>query len=157
MSAFLIDARFLLHNTTETFWGAPLIVADGNDNTFCFGFLRDLLRLRRSLHISAGAVLFGGDAFSFATEKDVHSVINLCRGLGVAVIYEPMSPVLAVVANNGNRFANIVTADRRILCFCTERRAVHLGKDPSSLERVTPDGVQQSWVFLSNMFRLTWR
>ena len=39
MSAFLIDSRFLLSNTTETFWGAPLIVVDGKDNTFCFGFL----------------------------------------------------------------------------------------------------------------------
>jgi hypothetical protein len=38
MSAFLIDARFLLRNTTETFWGASLIVVDGKDNTFCFGF-----------------------------------------------------------------------------------------------------------------------
>jgi hypothetical protein len=31
MSAFLIDARFLLRNSTETFWGAPLIVVDGKD------------------------------------------------------------------------------------------------------------------------------
>jgi hypothetical protein len=57
MSAFLIDSRFLLSNTTETFWGAPLIVADGKDNTFCYGFLRDLLRLRNSLCISAGVIV----------------------------------------------------------------------------------------------------
>jgi DNA polymerase I len=144
MSVFLIDARFLLRNTTETFWGAPLIVVDGKDNTFCFGFLRDLLRLRKSLHISAGAVVFGGDALSFATERDIRSVVDMCRELGVSVIYEPKSPVLAVVATYGDRFSNIVTDDRRILRFCTERRAVHLGKDLGSIERVTPDGVQRS-------------
>jgi len=144
MSAFLIDSRFLLRNTTETFWGAPLIVADGEDNTFCFGFLRDLLRLRSSLRISAGVIVFGSDASSLATEKDVRSVADLCRELGVPVIEEPKLAVLAIVATHADWFSDIVTDDRRILCFCTERRAIHLGKEPRSIERMTPDGVQRS-------------
>jgi hypothetical protein len=144
MSAFLIDSRFLLRDTTETFWGASLIVADGTDNTFCFGFLRDLLRLRGSLHISAGAVVFGGDALSFATERDIYSVVDMCRRLGVAVIHEPRSPSIAIMATYADRFSNIVTDDRRILYLCTERRAIYLGKDPRSFERMTPDGVQRS-------------
>jgi DNA polymerase I-like protein with 3'-5' exonuclease and polymerase domains len=144
MSAFLIDSRFLLSNTTETFWGAPLIVADGKDNTFCYGFLRDLLRLRNSLCISAGVIVFGSDASSLATEKDVRSVVDLCRDLGVLVIEEPKLPVLAIVATHADRFSDIVTSDCRILYFCTERRAIHLGKDPRSIELMTPDGVQRS-------------
>ncbi len=144
MSAFLIDSRFLLRNTTETFWGASIIVVDGKDNTFSFGFLRDLLRLRNSLRISAGVIVFGSDASSLATEKDVRSVVDLCRELGVLVIEEPKLPVLAIVATHADRFSDIVTDDRSILCFCTERRTIHLGKDPSSIERMTPDGVQRS-------------
>jgi DNA polymerase I-like protein with 3'-5' exonuclease and polymerase domains len=144
MSAFLIDARFLLRNTTETFWGASLIVVDGKDNTFCFGFLRDLLRLRNSLRISAGVIVFGSDASSLATEKDVRSVVDLCRELGILVIEEPQLPVLAIVATHADRFSDIVTDDRRILCFCTDRRAIHLGKEPRSIERMTPGGVQRS-------------
>jgi hypothetical protein len=144
MSAFLIDARFLLRITTETFWGAPLIVVDGKDNTFCFGFMRDLLRLRNSLHISAGAVVFGSDASTFATEKDIRSVIELCAKLSVVVIQERKLPVLAIVATCIDRFSNIVTDDSRILYFCTENHLVHLAKDPSSIERLTPDGVQRS-------------
>jgi hypothetical protein len=31
MSAFFIDARFLLRNTTEAFWGAPLILVDTSE------------------------------------------------------------------------------------------------------------------------------
>ena len=143
MSSFLIDARFLLRNTTESFWGAPLIVVDGKDNTFCFGFMRDLLRLRNSLHISAGAVVFGSDASFLATEKDIRSVVDLCRELGVVVIDEPKLPVLAIVATHADRFSDIVTSDCRILYFCTERRAIHLGKDPRSIERMTPGGVQR--------------
>jgi hypothetical protein len=144
MSAFLIDARFLLRNTTETFWGAALIVEDGKDNTFCFGFMRDLLRLRNSLQISAGALAFGSDSSSFATEKDIRSVVDLCRELGVVVIEEPKLPMLAIVATHADRFSDIVTDDPRMLYFCTERRAVHLGKDTRSIERLTPDAVQSS-------------
>ena len=144
MSAFLIDARFLLRSTTETFWGAPLIVVDGKDNTFCFGFMRDLLRLRNSLNITAGAIVFGRDASTVATDNDIRSVIDLCRKLSVAIIEEQKSPVLAIVATHADRFSNIVTDDRRMLSFCTERRLVHLVKDPSSIERVTADEVQRS-------------
>jgi DNA polymerase I-like protein with 3'-5' exonuclease and polymerase domains len=143
MSAFLIDARFLLRNTTETFWDAPLIVVDGKDNTFSFGFLRDLLRLRNSLCISAGVIVFGSDASSLATEKDIRSVVDLCRELGILVIEEPKLPVLAIVATHADRFSDIVTDDPRILCFCTDRRAIHLGKEPRSIERMTPGRVQR--------------
>jgi hypothetical protein len=48
------------------------------------------------------------------------------------------------VATHADRFSDIVTSDCRILYFCTERRAIHLGKDPRSIERMTPDGVQRS-------------
>jgi transposase len=144
MAAFLIDARFLLRNTTETFWGAPLIVVDGKDNTFCFGFMRDLLRLRNSLHIAAGAVVFGSDAPSAGAEKDICSVVDLCRELGVLVIEEPKLPALEIVATHVDRFSNIVTDDRRILFFCTEKRVVYLGRDQRSIERVTLDKVQRS-------------
>jgi DNA polymerase I-like protein with 3'-5' exonuclease and polymerase domains len=144
MSASLIDARFLLRSTTETFWGAPLIVVDGRDNTFCFGFLRDLLRLRKALHISAGAIVFGRDASTFATENDIRSVIELCRKLSVIVIDDQKSPVLAIMATHAHRFSNIVTDDHRMLCFCTERCLVHLAKGPRSIERVTTEEVQHS-------------
>jgi DNA polymerase I-like protein with 3'-5' exonuclease and polymerase domains len=144
MSDFLIDARFLLRNTTEAFWGAPLIVVDGKDNTFCFGFLRDLLCLRNSLSISAGAVLFGADALLFATEKEIRSAEDMCRELGVGVIHEARTPALATVAAYADRFSNIVTDDRRMLSLCSERRAIYLGKDVRSIQRLTPEDVQRS-------------
>jgi hypothetical protein len=143
ISAFLIDARFLLRNTTETFWGAPLIVVDGSDNTFCYGFMRDLLRLRNLLHITAGAVTFGSDASSLAKEEDICSVVDLCRKVGLVVIEERKSPALAIVAAHTERFTNIVTDDRRLLYFCTEKCAIHLGQETSSIERMTPDGVKR--------------
>jgi DNA polymerase I-like protein with 3'-5' exonuclease and polymerase domains len=144
ISTFLIDSRFLLRNSTETFWGASLNVVDGQDSTFCFGFLRDLLRLRSSLRISAGVIVFGSDASSLATEKEVRAVVGLCRELGVPVVQEPKLPVLAIVAAHSDRFSDIVTDDRRMLRFCSEKRVIHLGTDPRSIERMTPDVVQRS-------------
>jgi hypothetical protein len=109
MSAFLIDARFLLGNTTETFWGTPLIVVDGSDNTFCYGFMRDLLRLRKVLHINVGAVAFASEASSLAKEEDICSVVDLCRKVGLVVIEERKSPVLAIVAAHMCRISEIWT------------------------------------------------
>jgi hypothetical protein len=154
MSDFLIDARFLLSKTTASFWGAPLIVVDGEDNSFSFGFMRDLLRLRNLLYISSGAVVFGSDASLFATVRDIHSVVDLCRKLGVVVIEEHMLPAFAIVSTHVNRFSNIVTDDCRMLSFCTDKRAVYLGKDLRSIKRMTSDRVLHRLGFLFSMFQL---
>jgi hypothetical protein len=141
MRTFLIDARFLLHNTTETFWGTPLIVVNGIDNTFCYGFMRDLLRLRNLLHINAGAIALGRDAWSLAPEKDVRTVLEFCRDVGVMVIEG--SGGLAIVAAHAERFSDIVTDDQRLLYFCTAKRTIHLARQTSSTEPMTPDEVHR--------------
>mgnify|MGYP001619402466 CR=1 FL=1 len=144
MSAFLIDTRFLLRNTTETFWGAPLIVVDGKDNTFSFGFLRDLLRLRQVLHISGGVVVLGSEAASFASEENVRSAAARCQELGMVVVKDPTLPVLTIAAAHISRFSNVVTDDRRMLQFCSARCCVHFGKNPGLLERMTLEVVQRT-------------
>jgi len=141
MLTFLIDARFLLRNTTETFWGTPLIVENGRDNTFCYGFMRDLLRLRNLLHIDAGAVALGRDAWSLAPEKDVRTVLEFCRDVGVMVIEG--AGALVIVAAHAERFSDIVTDDQRLLYFCTRKRTIHLAGQASSTEPMTPDEVHR--------------
>jgi hypothetical protein len=88
-------------------------------------------------------IVFGSDASSLATENDIRSVVDLCRELGILVIEEPKLPVLAIVATHADRFSDIVTDDRRLLCFCTDGRAIHFGKETRSIERMTPSGVQR--------------
>ena len=104
MRTFLIDARFLLRITTETFWGAPLIVVNGSDNTFSYGFVRDLLRLRNLLHINAGVIALGRDAWSLAPQKDIRTIVQFCRDIGVMVI-EGAGP-LAIGAAHAERFTD---------------------------------------------------
>ena len=141
MRTFLIDARFLLRNTTETFWGTPLIIVNGSDNTFCYGFTRDLLRLRSSLRINAGAIALGREAWSLAPVKEVRTVLNFCRDVGVVVIEGPATP--AIVESHVGRFSDIVTDDQRFLYFCTTKRTIHLARQSSSTEPMTPEEVRR--------------
>src|SRR5215472_8404444 len=105
MAVFLIDARFLLRNTTETFWGAPLIVVNGSDNTFCYGFMRDLLRLRHLLHINTGALALSRGAWSLAPQHDVRAVVEFCRSIGVMVLEG--AGALAIGAAHAECFTDI--------------------------------------------------
>src|SRR5215831_10340334 len=141
LPTFLIDVRFLLRNTTETFWGAPLIVENGSDNTFCYGFMRDLLRLRNLLHINAGAIALGREAWSLAPVKDIRAVLELCRDVGVTVIEGLGTP--ALVATHAERFSDVVTDDQRLLHFCTAKRTIHLTRQSSSTESMTPEEVHR--------------
>jgi hypothetical protein len=135
MRTFLIDARFLLRITTETFGGAPLIVVNGGDNTLSYGFMRDFLRLRNSLHINAGVIALGTDAWSLAAQKDIRTVVQFCQDIGVVVI-EGAGP-LAIGAAHAERFTDIVTDDERL--FVHAKRAIHLARHSSSIEPVTAD------------------
>src|ERR1700730_7297901 len=59
-SLFLIDSRFLLETSHNTFHGAPLLQdSRGRDTTMLFGFARDLLRLRKQLGMRKALILFG--------------------------------------------------------------------------------------------------
>ena len=47
-NSFLIDATFIVERTHKTFLGAPLLMDQGKDRTFTFGFAREILRLSES-------------------------------------------------------------------------------------------------------------
>lgn len=70
--SFLIDATFLLDDAQKTFFGsAPLIDGSGRNTSELYGAVRDLLRLRATLGINRGIVVFG-------EETDyVSSVLNV--------------------------------------------------------------------------------
>ena len=76
-SRFLIDATFIMERAYKSFLGAPLIVVDGKDHTFTFGFMRDFLRLRRNLGITAGIVIFGKEAYSVSSQDNVLDLVFL--------------------------------------------------------------------------------
>ena len=83
---FVIDAKFLVESSNHAFCGAPLIVTpDGVDQTFVFGFTRDLLRLRLSLGIQSFICVFTSDGNS----PDIISrAVDFMRELQIPHIYE---------------------------------------------------------------------
>ena len=56
---YLVDTTFILSQTAAAFHGAPLLVVDGKDHTFKYGFLRELLFARRALGITRGILVVG--------------------------------------------------------------------------------------------------
>jgi hypothetical protein len=111
----LIDATFITEKTHGTFLGAPLLMAEGRDSTFVFGFLRDFLRLRRTLRINAGLVLVGRDSYSVTSRDNIHRVIESFKELGIPHIHDPLSPTLNLACSICSHFSHIVTADEKFL------------------------------------------
>ena len=91
-AVFLIDTTFIFRKIAETFHGARLLVADGKDVTFTYGFLRDLLRLRLQLGVRRGIVAVGSECHGVATdiEVPVSAVVGIyARENGQGMVFEP--------------------------------------------------------------------
>ena len=114
-SRFLIDTSFLIETTHRTFLGAPLLVVDGRDYTFAFGFLRDFLRLRRALCITKGLLVVGRDAHSATSRQNIEDVLAFVRRLRIPYVHLPRRGHLRIVSDLCPRFSHIVTRDRRSL------------------------------------------
>ena len=68
---YLIDIRFIVQYTHDTFVGAPLLLVDGNDRTFIFGFIRILLHLHYSIGIESMVLVIGKDSRSITLECEI--------------------------------------------------------------------------------------
>ena len=76
---FVIDTTFILEKTAKTFLGASLLVVGRKDHTFCYGFIRDLLRLRGAMAIRRGIVVVGREGQAVASDSDVSAVVAFAR------------------------------------------------------------------------------
>ena len=93
---YLVDTTFILRQTAEAFHGAPLLVVDGEDHTFTYGFLRELLLARRTLGATRGILVVGAEGHAAATDGDVTAVIEFARVLGLPVAHKPQRSVLDI-------------------------------------------------------------
>ena len=138
--SFVIDATFLLDASHKAFLGAPLLLVDGKDQTFLFGVVRDLLRLRWSLGIHRGAVVIGKDAYRATLTSNINKIVSFFEDLGILIIHEPDYRVLDVCASLAPHTTRFVTQNQSLLFLGTETRAVILlrdGKEPEIL--TSPD------------------
>lgn len=88
-NSFYVDATFILKNTHETFFGAPLLRLDGKNNTFLYGFLRNFLRIRARFGINRVLISFGKESYAAAPESDVLAVTEFLLNLNISYLKNP--------------------------------------------------------------------
>jgi DNA polymerase-1 len=136
---FLIDATFLLEASEEAFRGVPLFTSsNGQDNTFVYGFLRDLLRLRSTNEIQRAIVVVGREANKVAAGAHLDQVCGLLTKLHVAVVREPDVAVGSLCKQLAARADWLVTTNRSLFQLVgTTFSVIHLGKETEIVTRET--------------------
>ena len=87
--SFVIDATFLIDASHKAFLGAPILLVDGEDQTFLFGVIRDFLRLRQSLGINRGVMVVGEDAYRVTLTSNIKKIVSFFEDFGILIIHEP--------------------------------------------------------------------
>ncbi len=136
-NVFLVDTTFLFENAHKTFFGAPLLISVGRDNTFTFGFLRDLLRIRRSIGVNAGILALSIETYSVTSKENIGKVLRLFRELGLSYVQEPCKSVLDISATVSSHISYIITQDEKILQLAKDDLSVIVLKDPGDYEVMT--------------------
>ena len=89
-SLFVIDSTFLLETSRNSFHGAPLLQdSSGRDSTMLFGFVHDLLRLRKQLGIRKALVVIGDDG-PCPPDSLASDAIDFLKRLHMPVIHATM-------------------------------------------------------------------
>lgn len=138
---FVVDTTFILEKAAETFHGAPLLVLEGKDHTFTYGFIRDLLRLRHRLGIVHGLLVVGKEGHSVAPEKDVEAVVAFAREMGLLVLHRPDQSVLDICYHLSENTTHLVSADIRLVQLSSKSLIVIRPKPHSEFECLTPETV----------------
>ncbi len=138
---YLVDTTFFLRRTVDTFHDAPLLVTDGKDHTFAYGFLRDLLRARRALGVRRGILVVGTEGHAVATDADVIAVVEFANVLGLPVVHKPRRSVLDICYQLSDNATHLITGDTKLIQLTTERLSIIRPKARDEYECLTPDSV----------------
>ena len=128
-NSFLIDATFIIERTHKTFLGTPLLMVQGRDRTFTFGFAREFLRLRNTLGIRSGVLVIGKNSRLIASDKNIQDLVEFCRTLDIPCVHDPQNDVLHIAGSMTSGFSHIVTGDRRLLQLSRDRLIIILAKN----------------------------
>jgi len=105
---FLIDATFIIERTHKTLFGTPLLMVQGRDRTFTFGFARGFLRLRRRLEIRAGVLVIGKNSRLITSDKNIEDLVEFLRTLDIRCVHDPQNDALQIAGSMSSGFSHIV-------------------------------------------------
>ena len=138
---FVVDTTFILKKTAEAFHGAPLLVLDGKDHTFTYGFVRDLLRLRQTQVVRCGVLVAGKECDVVASDKDVKAVVAFAREMGFPVVQEPKRSALDICYHLSTIATHLVTDNMNLIQLSCDNLLIVKPKAPIEYECLTPDAV----------------
>lgn len=117
---YLVDTTFILEKAADAFHGAPLLVVDGKDHTFAYGFLRELLLARRALGIKRGILVVGAEGHAAASDVNVTAVVGFTKVLGLPVVHKSERTVLDICYELSDLATHLITNDTKQLQLTTE-------------------------------------
>jgi hypothetical protein len=117
---FLIDSSSLFETTHKAFLGTPLILNGGRDVAFLYGFLKDLLTLRRELQISSGIVLISQECFTDAYEQEVIDAVKFIEEMGIPLINAKNSTSIDICHKYALTAAAIYSKNEAMLQFARQ-------------------------------------
>src|SRR5271169_3775176 len=138
---FLIDATGFLEAGQKSFLGAFLLLVDGEDHTFLFGVLRDLLQLRRNLGINRGVFVVGEEGYQVATGANIAKTVSFLKQLGMAVVHDSHVRVLDLCVGLASLVSHVVTRDRNLLQLAKDPCRVIFLNDKDGIEVFTSESV----------------
>ncbi|WP_321415861.1 DNA polymerase [uncultured Desulfobacter sp.] len=140
---FFIDTTFILRNTHSAFFGAPLFVKDGVDNTFLYGFLRDFLRIRKSIGINNGLLAFCKDSISVTSKENVLQVINFINELKIPNSYHENQNILEIYHQLTGDVSYIVSPDKKLLQLANDNVSIVIPSDPKNILCMSPSSIKR--------------
>jgi hypothetical protein len=120
-TVFVIDTTFIFESVHSGFLGAGLYTNNGCDNTFVFGFLRDLLRSRQILGINNGIAAIGEDAYSVTSKEDIERTLLFLRKMELPFVHKPTQTILDICATFCSSASYIITGNEKLLQLATDR------------------------------------
>jgi len=138
---FCIDATFIFHKAARTFLSAPLIVVDGEDRTFVYGVIRDLLRLRMELGIRRGILVVGSEAQHIASDDNISAAISFIRDMALPLVYDPKQKALDICYHLSSATTHLVTGDPVLIQLASDGLSVIVPTATEEHECLTPERV----------------
>lgn len=138
---YLVDTTFILKRTADAFHGAPLLLVDGKDHTFTYGFLRDLLQARRALGVTRGILVVGAEGHAAATDREVTAVVEFAEALGIPIVYKPRRSVLDICHQLSDTATHLIASDTKLIQLTTKRLSIIKPKARNEYECLTPASV----------------
>ena len=141
-----IDSAFLFERTHAMFLGANLIVKNGQDNTFAYGFLRSLLRLTKNFCCCRIVVLLTAETFKATDQGSINYISSILNAIGIPVYSRPEEALVTVCRSILPFIRGLISENMAPLQFvCEDFSVIRTHSDRESPYLLNGDKVREDY------------